>query len=41
MLIGDGKQMELDTEKMKLNDVVEEVDRHSRILDRKADLAGN
>lgn len=33
--------MHLDTEKLKMNDVVEEVDRHSRILNRQADLAGN
>ena len=33
--------MQLDTEKLKLRDVVEEVDRHSRILNRQADLAGN
>lgn len=33
--------MQLDTEKLKMTDVVEEVDRHSRILNRQADLAGN
>lgn len=33
--------MQLDTEKLKINDVVEEVDRHSRGLNRQADLAGN
>ena len=33
--------MNLDTEKLKINDVVEEVDRHSRALNRLADLAGN
>jgi hypothetical protein len=33
--------MQLDTEKVKINDVIEEVDRHSRILNRAADLAGN
>ena len=37
----DGKEMSLDTEKMGINDVVEEVDRHSRMLNRKADLGGN
>jgi len=37
----DGKEMQLDTEKLKINDVIEEVDRHSRILNRAADLAGN
>ncbi|KAL2051299.1 hypothetical protein ABVK25_008351 [Lepraria finkii] len=37
----DGKEMQLDTEKLKINDVVEEVDRHSRTLNRKADLEGN
>ena len=33
--------MYLDTEKLRLNDVVEEVNRHSRILNRQADLTGN
>lgn len=41
LLVGDGKEMQLDTEKLKINDVVEEVDRHSRVLNRQADLAGN
>jgi hypothetical protein len=36
----DGKEMQLDTEKLKINDVEEEVDRHSRRLNRKAELAG-
>lgn len=36
----DGKEMQLDTEKLKINDVEEEVDRHSRTLNRKAELAG-
>ena len=40
-LIEDGKEMQLDTEKLKINDVVEEVDRHSRMLNRKAELEGN
>lgn len=34
----DGKQMDLDLDKMKITDVVKEVDRHSRILARKDDL---
>ena len=33
--------MQLDTEKLSLKDVMEEVDRHSRILNRKADLTGS
>ncbi len=33
--------MQLDIEKLKIHDVVEEVDRHSRVLNRQADLAGN
>lgn len=32
--------MQLDTEKLKINDIVDEVDRHSRGLNRQADLAG-
>jgi len=34
----DGKEMKLDTEKLKIADVIEEVDRHSRLLNRQADL---
>ncbi|CAF9926481.1 39S ribosomal protein L44, mitochondrial [Imshaugia aleurites] len=41
VLVEDGKEMQLDTEKLNINDVVEEVDRHSRVLNRQADLAGN
>ena len=33
--------MQLDTESLGFNDIVEEVDRHSRMLNRKADLEGN
>lgn len=33
--------MELDTEKLSVKDVMEEVDRHSRVLKRQADLSGN
>ena len=33
--------MSLDTEKLSVNDVMEEVDRHSRSLKRKADLTGS
>ena len=33
--------MELDTEKLSIKDVMEEVDRHSRGLGRQADLTGN
>ena len=34
----DGKEMDLDTDKMNIKDVAEEVDRHSRILNRQAEL---
>lgn len=37
-LAEDGKEMQLDTEKLNINDVVVEVDRHSRTLNRVADL---
>lgn len=37
----DGKEMHLDTEKLGIKDIMEEVDRHSRGLNRKADLTGN
>ncbi|MCJ1332134.1 39S ribosomal protein L44, mitochondrial [Thelotrema lepadinum] len=36
----DGKEMSLDTEKLGFNDIMEEVDRHSRMLARKQELAG-
>ncbi len=39
--VEDGKEMQLDTEKMNIKDVMEEVDRHSRKLNRQADLLGN
>jgi len=37
----DGKEMNLDTEKLKIKEVMEEVDRHSRILSRQEELTGN
>jgi len=37
----DGKEMQLNTEKLSIKDVMEEVDRHSRGLNRRADLLGN
>ncbi|CZT19281.1 probable mitochondrial ribosomal protein L44 [Ramularia collo-cygni] len=37
----DGKEMQLDLEKMKIKDIQTEVDRHSRVLRRAEDLAGN
>jgi len=37
----DGKEMELDPEKLGINGVMEEVDRHSRILARQEELSGN
>jgi len=39
--IEDGKQMKLDAEKLGIKGVVEEVDRHSRILSRQEELSGN
>lgn len=35
-----GKEIELDTERMKIEDIIQEVDRHSRALNRQAELAG-
>ncbi|KAH8657641.1 mitochondrial ribosomal protein L44 [Tricladium varicosporioides] len=37
----DGKEMKLDTEKLGIKGVMEEVDRHSRILSRQEELTGN
>ncbi|KAK0118802.1 39S ribosomal protein L44, mitochondrial [Cadophora gregata] len=37
----DGKEMKLDAEKLGIKGVVEEVDRHSRILARQEELNGN
>lgn len=34
----DGKEMQFDTEKLSITDVAEEVDRHSRKLNREAEL---
>jgi large subunit ribosomal protein L53 len=36
----DGKELTLDLEKMRITDVTEEVNRHSRILARKEELDG-
>jgi len=36
----DGKEMAFDTENTVIKDIMEEVNRHSRILNRKAELAG-
>ena len=35
-----GKELALDTEKLRIEDIVQEVDRHSRALNRQAELAG-
>lgn len=40
-LIEDGKEMDIDLDKMKIRDVQAEVDRHSRKLLRKEELAGD
>lgn len=37
----DGKEMKLDTEKLGIKGVQEEVDRHSRILSRQEELTGS
>ncbi|EME44158.1 hypothetical protein DOTSEDRAFT_71841 [Dothistroma septosporum NZE10] len=37
----DGKELKLDLEKMKIKEIQEEVDRHSRVLRRVEDLSGN
>jgi large subunit ribosomal protein L53 len=39
--VEDGKEMKLDTEKLGMKGVSEEVDRHSRILSRQEELTGN
>ncbi|GME22437.1 Ribosomal protein L53 mitochondrial [Neofusicoccum parvum] len=36
----DGKQMNLDLEKLKIREIEEEVNRHSRLLARQEELAG-
>jgi hypothetical protein len=36
----DGKEMNLDLETLKIKDIMVEVDRHSRMLGRKEELAG-
>ena len=40
MCVEDGKEMMLDLDKMKIKDIQEEVNRHSRLLSRKEELAG-
>lgn len=37
----DGKVLDMDLEKLKIKDVMEEVDRHSRLLARQEELTGN
>ncbi|EPE29208.1 mitochondrial ribosomal protein L44 [Glarea lozoyensis ATCC 20868] len=37
----DGKELTLDAEKLGIKGVIEEVDRHSRILSRQEELTGN
>jgi large subunit ribosomal protein L53 len=41
MCLEDGKEMTLDLSTMRITQVVEEVDRHSRSLARKEELTGN
>lgn len=40
-VLEDGKEMKLDSEKLGIKGVMEEVDRHSRILARQEELTGN
>ncbi|KAF2437367.1 hypothetical protein P171DRAFT_437772 [Karstenula rhodostoma CBS 690.94] len=37
----DGKELKLELDKMRIPEVMEEVDRHSRMLARKEELTGN
>ncbi|KAJ4287986.1 39S ribosomal protein L44, mitochondrial [Kalmusia sp. IMI 367209] len=37
----DGKEINLELDKMRITEVMEEVDRHSRLLARKEELTGN
>ena len=37
----DGKEMNLNVQELSIKDVANEVDRHSRILNRQAELSGN
>ncbi|KAF2281301.1 uncharacterized protein EI97DRAFT_429350 [Westerdykella ornata] len=37
----DGKELNLEVDKMRITEVTEQVDRHSRILARQEELAGN
>lgn len=37
----DGKELKLDAEKLNIKDIMAEVDRHSRMLSRQAELLGN
>lgn len=41
LLLEDGKEMQLDAEKLGIKGVMEEVDRHSRQLSRQEELNGN
>jgi large subunit ribosomal protein L53 len=38
LLIEDGKELKLESEKLGIKGIIEEVDRHSRVLQKKADL---
>lgn len=40
MCTEDGKEMKLDLEKLKIQEVTEEVNRHSRMLNRQEELNG-
>lgn len=38
--VEDGKEMKMNPEQQSFKDIAEEVDRHSRVLNRKAELSG-
>ena len=40
-ILEDGREMQFDPDKHSIKDVAEEVDRHSRVLNRQAELAAN
>jgi large subunit ribosomal protein L53 len=41
IIVEDGKEMNLELDKMRITEIMEQVDRHSRTLARKEELTGN
>jgi large subunit ribosomal protein L53 len=41
VFVEDGKELNLQPDKMRITEIMEEVDRHSRVLARKEELTGN